>query len=265
MQRTLEIICVGNELLTGHTLNTNAHWMAKKLTDVGGIVRRIAIVRDEIEEIVSSINESLERKPRWIIISGGLGPTYDDKTLQGLAKALRQRLVVNKEAVAMLRRKYMKAANPILTPSRYKMATMPRKAKPLENSVGHAPAVMVKHGSCTIFALPGVPKEMEAIFSKHVLPAIKKGIGNFVRMEVTLETRGIMESVLAPYLDIVVANNPDVYIKSHPKDYEDGMSTLHINISAEARNKTTARIFMERATEQMKLVVINAGGRVKRI
>jgi len=265
MNRTAEIICVGNELLTGHTLNTNAHWMASEITGIGGIVRRITTVHDEVDEIAASIKESCRRKPSWIIITGGLGPTYDDKTLQGLAKALERRLVINKEAVSMLKRKYVKTANPLLTPSRYKMATMPIGSKPLENPVGHAPAVMVRHGTCMIFVLPGVPEEMKSIFLKHVLPLLKRRIGKFVRKEVSLETKGVMESVLAPYLDLVVAKNPNVYVKSHPKGYSKGVSTLHVNITAEARDKNTVDKYLSKAVKQMKLCIKKAGGKVKEI
>jgi molybdopterin-biosynthesis enzyme MoeA-like protein len=165
----------------------------------------------------------------------------------------------------MLKRKYVKTSNPAITPSRYKMATMPISSKPLENPVGHAPAVMVKHGSSTIFALPGVPREMESIFLMHMMPLLKQRIGSFVRKEISVETKGVMESVLAPYLDMVVAKNPNVYIKSHPKGYSKGVSTLHINIATEASNSRTANKYLGRAVKQMKLAIEKAGGSAKRI
>ena len=262
-KRLIEIISVGNELLTGHTLNTNAQWIAKQVTDAGGIVKRVTVVRDEINEIASSIRESLSRKVAWLIISGGLGPTYDDKTLQGLAKALGQKLVLNEEAIGMLERKYRKMPNPTLTAPRIKMATMPARAKPLENPVGHAPAVMVKHGSCTIFSLPGVPAEMRVVFAKHILPVLKREIGKLVRIEKTLETTNIMESVIAPYLDRVVGCNPKVYIKSHPRGYSKGISTLHINLACESTSRKLASRYLRKAVREMKQSVIDAGGKVK--
>jgi molybdopterin-biosynthesis enzyme MoeA-like protein len=145
------------------------------------------------------------------------------------------------------------------------MATMPIGSKPLENPVGHAPAVMVRHETYMIFSLPGVPEEMKSIFLKHVLPLLKRRIGKFVRKEVSLETKGVMESVLAPYLDIVVAKNPDVYVKSHPKGYSRGVSTLHINIAAEAIDRKTVNRYLSKAVLQMKLCVRKAGGKVKEI
>jgi molybdenum cofactor synthesis domain-containing protein len=265
MNRNVEIICVGNELLTGHTLNTNAHWLSSEITDAGGIVRRVTVIRDEIEEIVSSVKESLKRKHAYIIISGGLGPTYDDKTLQGLAKALGRRLVVNKKAVNMLKRKYVKTSHPTLTPSRYKMATIPMGAEPLENPVGHAPAVMIKENSCLVFSLPGVPREMQSIFSVHILPIIKRRIGKFVRMSVSLETKGVTESMLSPYIDTVVAKNPNVYVKSHPKGYNKGVSILHVNIAAEAKSRKDANMYLKKASREMKLYVAKSGGSAREI
>ncbi|MFY3739733.1 MAG: molybdenum cofactor synthesis domain-containing protein [Candidatus Nitrosomirales archaeon] len=264
-KRLIEIISVGNELLTGHTVNTNAHWIAKQATNVGGMVKRVTVVRDEIDEISSSIKESLRRNVSCIIISGGLGPTYDDKTLQGLAKALGRKLVVNDEAVAMLYRKYSRTPNPALTASRIKMATMPERARPLENPVGHAPAVMVKRGSCIIFSLPGVPAEMMAILAKHVLPVLKSRMGRSVRLETNFETTNVTESFLAPYLDRVVANNPKVYVKSHPRGYRKGISTLHINLASETSNRKLASKYIRKAAREMKQCVIDAGGRVKEI
>jgi molybdenum cofactor synthesis domain-containing protein len=264
-KRLIEIISVGNELLTGHTMNTNAHWIAKEVTGAGGIVRRITVVRDEIDEIASSIKESLRRKVNCIIISGGLGPTYDDRTLQGLAIAVGQKLVLNKKAVAMLRHKYAKTLNQTLTASRIKMAIMPARAKPLENPVGHAPAVMVKHGSCTMFSLPGVPTEMEAILAKYILPFLKYRIGRVVRIEKNLETTNIVESVMAPYLDGVVSKNPKVYIKSHPRGYEKSVSKLHISLACESSNKKLARKYLRKALKEMKQSILDAGGKVKEI
>ncbi len=262
-KRLIEIISVGNELLTGHTLNTNAQWIAKQVTSAGGIVERITVVRDEIDEIASSIRESLSRKVCWIIISGGLGPTYDDRTLQGLAKAIGQRLVLNEEAVRMLEHKYSRTLNPTLTAPRIKMATMPARSKPLENPVGHAPAVMVKHGPCTIFSLPGVPTEMMAIFAKHAMPVLKNKMGKLIRVETTLVTTDVTESVIAPYLDKAVASNSKVYIKSHPRGYSRGVSTLHINLACESSSRKLANKYLRKAVMEMKRNIVNAGGKVK--
>src|SRR5690349_24877684 len=95
MTNISEILCIGNELLSGTVVNTNAQWISKKITNIGGLIKRVTVVRDDINEIASIVKEILARKPNWLIISGGLGPTYDDKTLEGVAMALGTDLVLD--------------------------------------------------------------------------------------------------------------------------------------------------------------------------
>ena len=84
----IEIICVGNELLIGKVQNTNAYWLAKQATQLGANVSRETTIQDQIEEIGNCIVEAIDRKPQFIVTTGGLGPTFDDKTLEGIAKGL---------------------------------------------------------------------------------------------------------------------------------------------------------------------------------
>src|SRR5512136_2345448 len=110
MAAEMEIICVGNELLIGKTLNTNASWMAKRSTSLGVMVKRITVVGDDVEEIGVVVAEALKRKPQFVITTGGLGPTFDDKTLEGIAKALNRGLSVNAEALEMVKARYREYA-----------------------------------------------------------------------------------------------------------------------------------------------------------
>jgi len=102
MNVDMEIICVGNELLIGKTVNTNAHWMGKQATNLGVNLKRITIVQDIVDEIANVVREAIQRKPRFIVSTGGLGPTFDDKTLEGIAKALNRKLEINEKALAMV-------------------------------------------------------------------------------------------------------------------------------------------------------------------
>ena len=102
MNLELEIICIGNELLIGKTMNTNGYWLAKRSTLLGMNVKRIIIVGDYVEEISNVLKETLNRKPRFIIITGGLGPTFDDKTLEGIANVLNLQLDINEKALKIL-------------------------------------------------------------------------------------------------------------------------------------------------------------------
>jgi nicotinamide-nucleotide amidase len=140
----MEIICVGNELLIGKTLNTNAKWIAKQAMVLGLAVKRVTVVADNVSEIANAVREALGRKPQFLITTGGLGPTFDDETLEGIAAALDRKLTVNAQALIMVEEKYKTYARergtvPVeLTQARVKMATLPENAEPMLNSIGTA-------------------------------------------------------------------------------------------------------------------------------
>ncbi|MCW4007559.1 MAG: nicotinamide mononucleotide deamidase-related protein [Candidatus Bathyarchaeota archaeon] len=267
MVTELEIICVGNELLIGKTLNTNAQWMAKQATALGAAVKRITVVADDVNEIASAVREALKRKPRFIITTGGLGPTFDDKTLEGIAKALRRKLEVNQEALRMVREKYeayvreQGAEKAELTPPRIKMATLPRKAKPIPNPVGTAPAALISLKETTLLALPGVPSEMEVIFRQTVEPLLKQSAGKSVFCERSIYVEGVMESNLAPLIDKVMRDNAGVYVKSHPKGRESmPRIELHFSIAADEAEKSNEKL--QRAISQLSSDLAKIGGKV---
>jgi molybdenum cofactor synthesis domain-containing protein len=237
----IEVICVGNELLIGKTVDTNAYWLGKQATNLGVNVKRITVVQDIVDEIADVICEALARKPQFIITTGGLGPTFDDKTLEGIAKALNRKLEVNPEALAMVKAKYVeyvKARNiPVgdMTPARVKMANLPRGTEPMRNPVGTAPGVCVNMKETILFALPGVPREMEAIFTETIAPLLRQVVGDTVFCEESLFVDLMMESNLAPLIDKVMSDNSDVYIKSHPMGIE---NKPHIEIHLTVRGKS---------------------------
>ena len=221
MNVKVEIICIGNELLIGKTLNTNAYWLAKRATSLGADVHRMTVIKDDISEIATALQEALCRKPRFVITTGGLGPTFDDKTLEGIAKGFDRKLELNMEAFKMVREKYetllkqRKIERIDMTPSRVKMATFPKRTRPLHNPVGTAPGMIADVRQTSVIALPGVPPEMEAIFDESIAPMLKKEVGKSVFVEASIYIGGIMESSLAPLIDEVMHDNPLVYVKSH--------------------------------------------------
>lgn len=218
----VEVLCVGNELLSGITLNTNAHWIAGKVAAVGGKVPRVTVVQDNLEEISVAIKESLARKPDILVMTGGLGATYDDLTLEGVALALGKKIVQDERAVDMIRKSYaVRKLNYELTKERLKMARIPEGSTPIQNLVGSAPAVMEQSGKTKIFCLQGVPSEMKEIFERYVLPLVKEAVGRFVALEVNYNVRGVTEAMIAPALLKIVGSYPrdSIYLKTHPKGY----------------------------------------------
>ena len=263
----LEIICVGNELLIGKTLNTNAHWLGKQATDLGANVKRITLVQDIVDEIANIVQEAIVRKPQFIITTGGLGPTFDDKTLEGITKALNRKLEINQKALVMVKKKYKEYAGKRqlptiieLTPPRVKMATIPEKTEPIKNPTGTAPGVRVDLEGTVLFALPGVPSEMEAIFTETVAPLLKQVVGDRVFCEKSMFLDNMMESRLAPLIDKVMSANKGVYIKSHPMGAENKPHIeIHLTIAAKAEEKPMK--MLEKAMRQLSILVEENGGK----
>jgi nicotinamide-nucleotide amidase len=270
MDQSVEIICVGNELLIGKTLNTNAQWLTKRITTLGLTTRRVTVVGDDIDEISGLIQEAVQRSPSFLLTTGGLGPTFDDKTLEGLAKALGRRIEVNEEALKMVKEKYlsyvqegrMEVAE--LTPHRVKMAKLPEGATPLCNPVGTAPAVSIEYENVTIIALPGVPSEMKSIFDESVASVLKKAAHNVTFFETSIEATMVIESEMAPLIEKVMHSNPHVYIKSHPKGAE-RVPRIEFHLSTTAKDSSTARKHVSKALIQLTELIQEKGGKIKHI
>jgi molybdenum cofactor synthesis domain-containing protein len=264
----IEIICVGNELLIGKVKDTNAHYIAKQVTQLGANVKRLTVIQDVVEEIANVINESVARRPQLIITTGGLGPTFDDKTLQGIAKALNRKLEVNPKALEIVKQKCVEYAKKRglpteieLTPPRVKMATLPEKTEVVNNPIGTAPGVRIEEGGTVLFALPGVPVEMEAIFDETIAPLIKQAVGSAVFCERSIFADNIIESRLAPLIDKVMGDNDGVYIKSHPMRTENKPHVeLHLTITASKEQKPVAKL--AKATTELASLIEAVGGEV---
>ena len=245
-----EIICIGNELLIGKVKDTNAYYIAKQATQLGANVKRLTVIQDIVEDIAKTINEAIVRKPQFIITTGGLGPTFDDKTLQGLAEALNRKLEVNPKALEIVKQKTIEYAKKRglpteieLTPPRAKMATLPEKTVVVNNPVGTAPGVRVEVHGTVLFTLPGVPVETEAIFDETIAPLIKQAVGSGVFCERSLFADNIFESRLAPLIDKVMSDNPGVYIKSNPIRTENKPHVeLHLTITESQERCPAAKL-----------------------
>lgn len=259
---SIEILCVGNELLSGITLNTNAHWLAGQVADAGGTVNRITVVRDDLGAISSAVKESLQRKPEILIVTGGLGATYDDMTLEGVARALGRKLVLDRRAVQMLKNSYARRQlHYRINKVRLKMATIPKGSTPIENITGSAPSVSIDN---RIFCLPGVPGEMKTVFESHILPHIKEGVGIFVAREINYSVRGVSEAMIAPALSKVVRANPDgIYLKTHPKGYyRKTTPQIRVQLICKGDDAKKVKERLDRISAQLLKEIKRLGGRI---
>jgi len=238
------LFSIGNELLLGNTVNTNASWLASQITSLGGTVTRITTVPDNLKQISIAIKEAVKRKPDFIITTGGIGPTFDDMTVKAVAKTFHLPLRVHETALQMVREHYARRfpnRKISLTPPRLKMATFPAGGLAIPNPVGTAPALHLNIRKTQIYCLPGVPREAEAIFKESLSQTIHAKAGNKVFVEKWLRVQGVMESSLAPIIDKVMSQWPGVYIKSHPRGAEGrGGPRIELHFSISGSDSTRA-------------------------
>ncbi len=234
----VEIICFGNELLNGKTINTNANWLGKRITTLGGQVTRITSTSDTMSEMIKIVKEVLTRKPDVIITTGGMGTTFDDMSLGAIATATNQKIVFNEVALELIkeRLKILKETRQIsleLTEERKRMAYLPEKAKPLRNSNGSAPGIYLEFDNVRIFAVPGVPREMEAIFDHEIVKYLPLDL-NLHYYERSLIVNYIPESELAKAISPIREKYPAIYFKTHPHSSStspEGRITVEVHLS----------------------------------
>ena len=259
----IEILVIGNEILIGKTQDTNSNWMAKRIAKYGHRLRRITAIGDSLEEISTTVKSILERNPDIIITSGGLGPTFDDMTLEGIALGLNREIVLNEHALNSIRKAYENANNAGilklegLTKERKKMAYLPKGSTPLPNIRGTAPGVKIKEMNTTIFILPGVPAEMKAMFLNVISPILKEKRGKFV--EKGFIFKGIGESQIAPYVTELENKYPKLWIKTHPRV---GLS-VEVELSITAFNVENGEKMAEEALNELREVIIELDGTIK--
>ncbi|MEM0490984.1 MAG: nicotinamide mononucleotide deamidase-related protein [Acidilobaceae archaeon] len=252
------ILSIGNELLVGRIVNTNASWLARRLTFMGFNVSRIITIPDSIDDIALEVRRGLG-KVRVIITTGGLGPTHDDVTLEGIAKALNKNLILNSEAYEMIKEFYNRRNMP-LTRERIKMAYMPEGARALRNPIGSAPGCIIEVDSTIIVSLPGVPREMEAIFEEEVKSILEIIAPKISIVECSLKTRGIPESSIAPFLEHIAKSHSNVYVKSHPLGFELDKPILELRVLVSATSEDTAKGIARSIMEDVIREVLKLGG-----
>ncbi|RMG81134.1 MAG: competence/damage-inducible protein A [Bacteroidetes bacterium] len=192
------IISIGDELLIGQTINTNAAWLGQRLTNLGIKVVEIYTISDDYDAIHHALFEA-EKTADLIIITGGLGPTKDDITKKALAEYFETELVLNEEALENVRRIFAEKKHPLLDVN-VKQAEVLANSEVLINELGTAPGMWIEKDNKYFIALPGVPHEMKNLFDKKVELKIKNRLPLPFRYQRIIHTIGIGESALAEKL-----------------------------------------------------------------
>ncbi|MDQ4101249.1 MAG: molybdopterin-binding protein, partial [Thermoproteota archaeon] len=171
---------------------------------------------------------------------------------------------LDRRAVEMLKKSYeMRNLHYELTESRLKMATIPEGSTPIQNPVGSAPAIMEQVDGVSIFCLPGVPSEMQAIFEEYILPQIKKSVGKFVAEELNYNTRGVTEAMIAPILIKIVKSHPKnmIYLKTHPRGYyRKKTPQIKIQLISRGHNEKEVRNRLATISKIIEKEIVKRGG-----
>lgn len=260
----VEMLAVGRELLIGRTLNTNAKWIGMRLARRGSLLSEITTIDDDLAEIASGLEGCLARKPDFLVVVGGLGPTPDDMTLKGVAQGTGRGLRLNRQALALIKEHYIerKLRGIEMTPARMKMAILPLGAVPLRNPVGTAPGVRLDSGATTIFCLPGVPSEMKRIFTDSIEPLVAKKLGKLSRKYIRLKIEGVYESALAPLIADELRRHPGAYVKSHPRGIREGKSRIELDVAVVTTDEEEATRIITSMLIEIKDGVQAEGGKI---
>ncbi len=195
-----EIISIGDELLIGQVVNTNAAWISSRLNDAGIRVTRITAVPDEHDAIMKALDEAALRAG-IIVMTGGLGPTRDDITKHTLCDYFHTRLVFDEGVAQHIRRLFAHRGLDWNELNR-QQAMVPERCTVLPNTQGTAPGMWFEQGGRIFISLPGVPFEMMTLITDEVIPRLKARYPGLTRLvHRTVYTQGIPESVLAKRIE----------------------------------------------------------------
>jgi nicotinamide-nucleotide amidase len=202
--RRIELITIGDELLLGFTIDTNAAHLARELSAIGVQIVRRATVGDVAQDIVHAVREALDRTGA-VITTGGLGPTSDDLTKPAIASLFGRELRLDEEHVRWMEERWRTRFGRDMPAANRQQAMLPRGATKLENRHGSAPGIWLEDdGGRWVAMLPGVPREMRGMLADSLLPRIRERIGaeaGTVVRSLTLRTTGFAESMLADRID----------------------------------------------------------------
>ena len=239
----IEIITIGNELLNGDLADTNTRTLATRLRALGLGVARSQTVPDEVDTIASTLRRVAERAA-LVFVTGGLGPTDDDLTLQAAALFGGHELVLNEPALAWIQDHYSSRGRTPL-PSHRRQAMLPEGAIPLTNRAGIAPGVMMSVGQTTFFFFPGVPGELRAIFDDHAVPWIHRNVETRPAHSHTFRTFGLSEARVAQRLEDL-ESNPAVHVAFRAR-FPEIQVTLHVTASEREHGEALLERYRERA------------------
>ncbi|GHU37719.1 putative competence-damage inducible protein [Clostridia bacterium] len=238
-----EILCVGTELLLGNIVNTNAVYLSRELASLGIFVYYQSVVGDNPGRLKISLDLALSRSD-MVVITGGLGPTYDDLTKETVAKAFGLEMEMHIPSLERLKRffeqfrrdKDGKAA--VMTPNNEKQAMMPVGATVFTNNYGTAPALSIEKNGKIVIMLPGPPREMEPIWREEIAPFLAGKSGKTLYSK-TIHLFGIGESAAEHSLKEIMESSLNPTVAPYAKE---GEVELRVTASGDTEQEAIALI-----------------------
>ncbi|ANM29791.1 hypothetical protein ABI59_09685 [Acidobacteria bacterium Mor1] len=261
----VEIVSVGRELIKGRVRDANAPFIADYFTQRGALVHRITLVDDVQRAIASSVREALSRQPNLVVVIGGLGPSDDDRTLEGVSDAVKLPLKAHTVARQMVEDAYLRLRKRKqvwqtgLTAAREKICALPVNAEAIANEIGVVPGMFLRmSGGTGVLCLPGSPEEMRSVFD-NAIPVLKELApkGHLVIREVEAPTGD--ESAILPMIETAATEHPGVWIKAHAPGFDRRDAKVLISLEASAPTRQEAESMVEAAFR--RLMALAAGVR----
>jgi len=204
-----EIITIGDELLIGQIPDTNAQWMASRLTAEGFDVQRITSLPDRVDDIVQCFRDASARSG-LVFITGGLGPTDDDVTRQAISRFFQVEWEMNADVYARLK-DYLAMRGYEVSRINREQAKTPKDSRVFVNQTGTAPAISLEKSRCRFYFMPGVPPEMRQLMNQSILPDANSLYNQHFYISEYLLTQGIPEAHLAEKLKEFEQNLPQPF------------------------------------------------------
>ena len=196
----IEIISIGDELLIGQTVNTNASWIGEQLMNIALRVNWVTTVGDDLDHLKQALKIAEDRAD-IVLLTGGLGPTHDDVTKKVVAEHFDSQLVKNDDVLREVKDRFARRGLDMAKVNE-EQALIPDKAEVMKNELGTAPGMIFEEDQVFYAVMPGVPQEMKAMMTRDVLPRLQKKAGGQVVQIKTLMTTGLPESTLYEKLNV---------------------------------------------------------------
>jgi nicotinamide-nucleotide amidase len=243
-EQRVAIACFGTELTRGELVNTNAAWLSESLTSAGLRVTECVVVDDDEARMIRTLGR-LGSEVDAIVCTGGLGPTTDDMTTAAVANLLGVELVRDAAVLESIRQRFERVGR-TMSPSNAKQADFPAGARILPNAEGTAPGFESAIGGARAFFMPGVPREMKAMFRDSVLPQLRRESA-ITSHQIHLRTFGFPESVVGEKLAGIEAANPGVIL-----GYRAHFPEIEVKVFAASSSQAEAQVLSARVADEVR-------------